>query len=60
MKGQQEYKLHTDQLKAPTHFQNQSDNLISCYRKPVEWTNEIAYPMSSHNNGLDRWGWIRA
>ena len=29
--------------KAPIHFQTQSDDLISCYGKPVVWTTEIMH-----------------
>ena len=28
-------------VEAPSQFQTQSDDPISCYRKPVEQTNEI-------------------
>ena len=29
--------------KAPIHYQTQSNDLLSCYGKPVEHTNEIEY-----------------
>ena len=32
-------------LKAPIHFQTQSPDPISCYRKPVVGTNEFAHPL---------------
>ena len=41
-------------LQALIHFRTQSDDPISCYGKPVERTNEIAYPLISlvHYTGL--------
>ena len=34
-------------IKSPIQFQIQSDNPVSCYKKPVEETNETAYPFIS-------------
>ena len=42
------YFWHLPSLpKALIHFQTQSDDPISCHGKPLEWTNEIVYPMIS-------------
>ena len=47
-KGRVERYIQITSLSTLIHFRTQSDDLISCYGKPVEGTNEIAYPLISY------------